>query len=53
MGLQNYVDFFNRRDYLAVLQRTLEMSLLTTLITLFIGYPAAYTIARAGKWRNA
>jgi len=53
LGLQNYVDFFERPDYVRVLLRTLEVALITTVVTLLIGYPAAYAIAGARKRRNA
>jgi putative spermidine/putrescine transport system permease protein len=52
IGLGNYSEFFARSDYVRVLMRTIEISLITTLCSLLIGYPAAYCIARAGKWRN-
>lgn len=52
VGLQHYQDFFSRKDYVAVLFRTLNIALITTIISLLIGYPAAYTIAKANKWRN-
>ena len=39
--------------YLAVAGRTLGIALATTALCLLLGYPVAYGIARAGRWRNA
>lgn len=38
--------------YLAVAARTLWLALATTGLCLLLGYPVAYVIARAGRWRN-
>lgn len=38
--------------YLAVLGRTLWLSLLCTALCLVLGYPLAWVIARSGRWRN-
>ena len=41
-----------RADYLLVFLGSLQLALYTTLISLIIGYPFAYCMARAGrKWR--
>jgi spermidine/putrescine transport system permease protein len=39
--------------YLAVAWRTLWISLAATGLSLLLGYPVAYVIARSGRWRNA
>lgn len=41
-----------RADYLLVFLESLKLALLTTLVSLIIGYPFAYCMARAGrKWK--
>jgi putative spermidine/putrescine transport system permease protein len=52
IGLGNYIAFFQRPDYVRVLLRTLEIAFLTTIVTLVIGYPTAYVIARARMHRD-
>jgi spermidine/putrescine transport system permease protein len=49
--LEHYARFFDPL-YLEVLQRTFLWSLACTVICLVLGYPVAYVIARAGRWRN-
>jgi len=50
--LQNYVRFFDPL-YVSILFDTLVVSLLTTLLSLMIGYPLAYHIARMDKkWQH-
>jgi spermidine/putrescine transport system permease protein len=49
--LEHYRRFFDPL-YLAILRRTLMVSLLCTLICLALGYPVAYVIARSRRWRN-
>jgi len=39
--------------YLSVAFRTLWIALATTGLCLLLGYPVAYLIARAGRWRHA
>ena len=48
---EHYTRFFDP-VYLAVLQRTFLWSLGCTLLCLLLGYPVAYVIAHAGRWRN-
>jgi len=43
---------FSDPIYLAVAARTLWIALATTGLCLLLGYPVAYVIARAGRWRN-
>lgn len=49
--LEHYRRFFDPL-YLAILGRTIIAALLCTLWCLLLGYPTAYAIARAGRWRN-
>ncbi len=50
--LEHYQRFLDPL-YLAVAWRTLWISLATTGLCLLLGYPVAYVVARAGRWRNA
>ena len=45
--LSNFTRFFSDRVYTAVLYRSLYVAVITTVICLLIGYPAAYIIAMA------
>jgi spermidine/putrescine transport system permease protein len=47
-----YARFFDPL-YLRVLARTLWLATITTLLCLGIGYPMAYAIAGAGRWKHA
>ncbi len=38
--------------YLDILQRTFVWSVACTVLCLVLGYPVAYVIARAGRWKN-
>lgn len=38
--------------YLAVLRRTVTLAVSCTVLCLVVGYPMAYTIARAGRWKS-
>ena len=49
--LEHYRRFFDPL-YLAILGRTTLAALLCTVICLLLGYPVAYAIARAGRWKN-
>jgi len=51
LTLEHYRRFFDPL-YLAVLQRTLVWSFVTTVVCLVIGYPVAFVIARATRWRS-
>jgi len=51
-GLGNFVDFFDRPDYVAVLIRTIVIALASTLLAGVIGYPIAYAIAQYKGNRN-
>jgi len=45
-GLANYIDFLNEPIYWNTLLRTASISLLVTALTLFVGFPVAYYIAK-------
>ena len=50
-SLDNYRRLL-RADYLLVFWESLKLAFLTTLVSLLVGYPFAYCMARAGrKWR--
>jgi putative spermidine/putrescine transport system permease protein len=44
--LDSYVKFFTDGYYIAVLLRTIRVSLMTTIICLLLGFPLAYVLAR-------
>ena len=50
-GLGNYDAFFGERVYVMALARTVVMSLIATALTLLIGFPVAYYIAKIAKGR--
>lgn len=50
--LGNFARFVTDRVFLAVLWRSLYIALITTVICILIGYPAAYAIARLGERAN-
>ncbi|MBQ2753189.1 MAG: ABC transporter permease [Firmicutes bacterium] len=45
--LQNFTKFFNDMVFLDVLKTSLYVAIITTVICVLIGYPAAYVIAQA------
>lgn len=47
----NYMDFLNEPIYWNTLLRTAVISILVTIITLFIGFPVAYYIAKIARRR--
>ncbi len=47
--LDNFSRFFSDSVFLAVLQRSLLIAVLTTIICVLLGYPIAYTIARGSE----
>jgi spermidine/putrescine transport system permease protein len=49
--LEHYRRFFDPL-YLDILQRTFVWSVGCTIICLLLGYPVAYVIALAGRWKN-
>ncbi|HET6618085.1 MAG TPA: ABC transporter permease [Gemmatimonadota bacterium] len=49
--LESYSRFFDPL-YLRILARTVWLAALTTLLCLLIGYPLAYAIAGAGRWKH-
>jgi spermidine/putrescine transport system permease protein len=52
IGLGNYIDFINEPIYWNTLLRTAVMSVLVTVLTLFIGFPIAYYIAKVAGQRS-
>jgi putative spermidine/putrescine transport system permease protein len=48
IGLSQYVRFFGDLHYLLYVWRSFKVSLYGTLLTLCLGYPVAYLMARAG-----
>ena len=53
LHLSNYLKLFTDPLYVAAYLSSIRIALIATVITLFIGYPMAYAIARApDKWRN-
>ena len=52
-SLQLYIDFFKDSYFMAVLGRTLSISLLVTIFCAVLGFPAAYVISGVSKkWRG-
>lgn len=47
--VQNFFRFFNDAIFLEVLQRSLYIAIVTTVICVIFGYPAAYIIANANE----
>lgn len=47
LTLANYAAFLGRPIYLRVLYLTLEIALVTTVLSLLVGYPIAYVLANA------
>ena len=46
MTLDNFVRFFSDPIFIEVLGRSLKLALITTIICILLGYPAAYFIAK-------
>ena len=52
-SLQLYIDFFKDSYFMAVLGRTLSISLIVTIFSAVLGLPAAYVISGVSKkWRG-
>lgn len=51
-GFANYIDFIREPIYWNTLLRTAVMSILVTVLTLFIGFPIAYYIAKIAGQRS-
>ncbi len=51
-GLGNYAVFFNEPLYWRTFARTAFMSIATTVLTLFLGFPIAYYIAKITRGRT-
>ena len=53
VGIGNYVRLFTDNLYVAAYLSSIRIAAIATVITLVIGYPMAYAIARApDRWRN-
>ena len=53
LHLNNYIRLFTDSLYVAAYLSSIKIALISTVITLLIGYPMAYAIARApDQWRN-
>lgn len=51
-GLANYIEFINEPIYWNTLLRTAVISILVTVLTLFVGFPVAYYIAKIARQRS-
>ncbi len=51
--LDNFARFFSDSIFISVLGRSLKLALITTIICIAIGYPAAYIIAKMNADRQA
>ena len=52
LSFANYLTFFQEPLYLATFLRTAVMSIFATILTLLIGFPVAYYIAKMAKGRT-
>ncbi len=52
LGLGNYGALFGESVYVTALVRTVVMSVLATMLTLLIGFPVAYYIAKIARGRS-
>ncbi|MFC3704074.1 ABC transporter permease subunit [Devosia honganensis] len=53
LHLSNYIRLFTDNLYIAAYLSSIRIAFIATVITLLVGYPMAYAIARAPeKWRN-
>jgi len=53
LHLSNYIRIFTDNLYIAAYLSSIRIAFVATIVTLLIGYPMAYAIARApGQWRN-
>lgn len=50
-SLNNYIEFLNEPIYWNTLLRTATMSIIVTVISLFVGFPIAYYIAKVARRR--
>ena len=47
--LEHYAKFFTDPDFLLILWRSILIAVKTTIICLFLGYPAAYFISKSSE----
>ncbi|WP_052951676.1 ABC transporter permease subunit [Devosia soli] len=53
LHLSNYIRLFTDNLYVAAYLSSIRIAAISTIITLLVGYPMAYAIARASdRWRN-
>ncbi len=53
LSLNQYITFFQDEYYLEIFQRTLKISLITTLVCTLFGVPTAYFVSRcSAKWKG-
>ena len=52
LTLEHYRELFSRPLYAIVLKNTLEISVLSTALTLLLGYPIAYHLSRQSPARR-
>lgn len=50
--LNNFVKFFSDDIFMSVLQQSLKIAVITTILCILLGYPAAYIIANADEKRK-
>lgn len=50
--LKNYTIIFQSSVYFRIILTTLQVSLLTTVFTLLLGYPVAFVMANSPRWAN-
>ncbi|MFC0272649.1 ABC transporter permease [Metabacillus herbersteinensis] len=51
--IQGYIDFFQDRYFIGILLTTLRVSMITTIICILLGFPAAYYISKLGSRKKA
>jgi putative spermidine/putrescine transport system permease protein len=52
-SLKSYIEFFTTPYYTSILWNTVYISILSTVLSLILGFPIAYVIARSrGKWKG-
>ncbi|MFJ7755726.1 ABC transporter permease [Peribacillus muralis] len=52
-SIQGYLDFFKDRYFIEILLTTLKVSLFTTILCIFLGFPAAYYISKLKQRKKA
>ncbi|WP_226527867.1 ABC transporter permease [Metabacillus niabensis] len=52
-SIQGYLDFFKDKYFVDILLTTLRVSVITTIICILLGFPAAYYISKLGPRKKA